>query len=361
MTASRGPTPRHFLITCSLAAGLLLGVAMPASGNDTDEPRVARQVYLMGTRATLVTLAPDRQTGLRQLEWMLQVLEATERELSTWDSGSGISRLNRHPVDRPWPAPAPLCGLLGEVFRWYRDTGGAFDPAVGPLVDVWGTRRRGHRPTAAALADARARTGLGHFVFWPATCNVVRVIDASLDTGAFGKGAALDRIVGQGRARETAPWMIDLGGQVAVSGVPVGGNWPVAIAHPVRRTETAFEVALTVGSIAVSGGSERDRWVGGKLIGHIVDPRTGRPINWDGSVLVWHPRALVADVLTTALYVMGVDEGLRWAESKGVAACFLVPNGSPRSAHDLDTRATSTFQRRFLDRRRVFRKTSAVP
>ena len=360
MTASRRPITRHLVIACSLA-GLLLGVAPRASGPDTDVRRVKRQVYLMGTRATLVTLAPDRGTGLRQLEWMLQALESTEHELSTWDSDSLISRLNHHPVGQPWSAPAPLCELFDDVFRWYRDTGGAFDPAVGPLLDAWGTRQRGYRPTAAALADARARTGLGHFVFRPGTCDVTRVADASLDSGAFGKGAALDRVVGQGRARETAPWMIDLGGQVAVSGVPVDGSWPVAIAHPVHRTETAFELALTMGSVAVSGGSERDRWVDDEPIGHIVDPRTGRPVNRDASVVVWHPRALVADVLATALYVMGVDEGLRWAESQGVAACFLLPNGSPRSARDLDVRATGAFQRRFLDSPREPRNTSAIP
>ena len=217
MTASRRPITRHLVIACSLA-GLLLGVAPRASGPDTDVRRVKRQVYLMGTRATLVTLAPDRGTGLRQLEWMLQALESTEHELSTWDSDSLISRLNHHPVGQPWSAPAPLCELFDDVFRWYRDTGGAFDPAVGPLLDAWGTRQRGYRPTAAALADARARTGLGHFVFRPGTCDVTRVADASLDSGAFGKGAALDRVVGQGRARETAPWMIDLGGKLPSPG-----------------------------------------------------------------------------------------------------------------------------------------------
>ena len=359
MTASRRPTTASLVIICSLA-GLLGGIALTAASTDTDEPRVERQAYLMGTRATLVTLAPDRETGLRKLERMLQILEATERELSTWDSRSLISRLNRHPVGQPWLAPQPLCALFDEMFRWYRDTGGAFDPSVGPLVDAWGTRQHGHRPAADVLADARARTGLRHFAFQPATCSVMRVVDASLDAGAFGKGAALDRVVAQGRARDTAPWIIDLGGQVVVSGVPAAGSWPIAIAHPVRRTETAFDLSLTAGSVAVSGGSERDRWVDGEPIGHIVDPRTGRPVNRDASVVVWHSRALVADMLTTALYVMGVDEGLRWAESKGLAACFLLPTETSRSAHDFDVRATSAFQRRFLDGHSMPRGAPAV-
>ena len=60
-------------------------------------------------------------------------------------------------------------------------------------------------------------------------------------------------------------------------------------------------------------------------MGHILDPRTGFPITRKTSVVVWHQSALVADVLSTALYVMGVEEGLRWAEIRGVAACFIVP------------------------------------
>ena len=85
-----------------------------------DDPRqVWREVYLMGTRARLVVETSDRSIGLSQLERTLQLLERTERELSTWREDSLLSQLNRHPLAQPWPVPAPLCRLLAEVADWH--------------------------------------------------------------------------------------------------------------------------------------------------------------------------------------------------------------------------------------------------
>ncbi len=66
--------------------------------------------------------------------------------------------------------------------------------------------------------------------------------------------------------------------------------------------------------------------VGNRRLGHILDPRTGKPAGFKGSVSVWHEQALIADILSTALYVMGPEKGLSWADGRNVAACFLVPD-----------------------------------
>jgi thiamine biosynthesis lipoprotein len=127
--------------------------------------------------------------------------------------------------------------------------------------------------------------------------------------------------------------MIDLGGQVAAgSGASESAAWPVAMAHPDDRHRELFEVAFHHGSLSTSGRSQRDRDAGGVRIGHILDPRTGRPASFDGSVSVWHPRALVADILSTALFVMGPEHGLAWASERGIAVCYLFasPPDEPR-------------------------------
>ena len=121
--------------------------------------------------------------------------------------------------------------------------------------------------------------------------------------------------------------MIDLGGQVSAGGVNEAG-WPVAIAHPRDRSTPHISTRLRRGSLSTSGGSERDVSVGQTRVGHIFDPRTGRPAAFAGSVTVWHERGLAADILSTALFVMGPDEGLRWAAANQVAALFLVPDGT---------------------------------
>jgi len=128
---------------------------------------------------------------------------------------------------------------------------------------------------------------------------------------------------------------------VTVNGVPPDtGAWPVALAHPRDRERPWLEVAIAEGSLATSGGSERDLSAAGTRIGHILDPRTGRPAAYTGSVTVWHRRGLIADILSTALYVMGPEQGLAFAERHGIAACFLAigPQGA------VDARTSTAFR-----------------
>ena len=306
--------------------------------------RVERTVFLMGTAATLVAEAPDRAAGLAQLERMVRVIEATEAELSTWRDDTVLSRLNRQPVGVPRPLPRAACGLLGRLAAWRQATGGAFDPAVGRLVEAWGLRAEGRRPTPAALETARARTGLQHLTVDTAACTVARRADVTLDAGGFGKGEAIDRVRDALRDWPGA-WLIDFGGQVAVAGDRSDGAWPVAIAHPERRGEPVAELRLSAGSLAASGGSQRDLTLdNGERIGHILDPRTGAPVTRGGSVVVWHQDAFAADVLSTALHVMGPEAGLAWAAERGIAACFMQAGAA---SGEIGFRATPAFEARF--------------
>ena len=296
---------------------------------------VVRDVYLMGTRARLATYAHSRDAGLAALQSALIALERTEAELSTWRESSEISTLNQQAVGAPWRATPATCRLLDDVWRWHAATGGAFDPAIGKLLTAWDVHGGGAVPNAVDQARAAKTSGLALLTFDSAQCTATRLSDVAIDAGAFGKGEALDRAAAvMGRD----PWMIDLGGQVSAGGI-TGDGWPVAIAHPRNRTSPHTQVTLRHGSLSTSGGSERDVTVGGTRVGHIFDPRTGRPAPFAGSVTVWHERGLVADILSTALYVMGPEDGLRWAAANQVAALYLIPEGS-----SVQTRMTAAFQ-----------------
>jgi thiamine biosynthesis lipoprotein len=328
------------------AVGWVLPIAMMTASVHI-EP-VTRQVFLMGTRATLTTWDHDRPRALFHLESLLQPLEQTERQLSTWVPDSEVSRINRAET-RVALSPA-LCVLLADVERWTRVTGGTFDPSIGALTSAWGIHEGGRLPTDTQIDDARGHSGWSRVSLDPSACEVHLAPGVTLDVGAFGKGAALDRA--RQAVAATVPWMIDLGGQVAVNGVPPGApGWTVFIADPQRRTKPALEVRLTGGSLSTSGGSERDAHVNGRRVGHHIDPRTGRPAPFDGSVTVWHQQALAADALSTALFVMDVREGLRWSDEHDVAACYLLRDGR--------VLASPAFRRRFPTPAR-FKGTAAI-
>ncbi|MCE2543450.1 MAG: FAD:protein FMN transferase, partial [Acidobacteria bacterium] len=101
-------------------------------------------------------MAADRDAALARLERMVRVVEDTEAELSTWRDDSALSALNRQPVGAPLSVSPPVCELLGRLEGWRRATAGAFDPAVGSLIDAWGLRAAGRRPDEAELRMAVA-------------------------------------------------------------------------------------------------------------------------------------------------------------------------------------------------------------
>ena len=297
---------------------------------------VQRDVYLMGTHALVAAYAPDRTTGLTTLETAVDALERSEARLSTWRPDSAVSRLNRAAINRAWQADGDMCRLFADLHTWYEQTSGTFDPTVGALADAWQIRAGGRVPDEAELQSARAVTGMKLLPLDRSSCTLTRTADVAVDVGAFGKGEALDDVA---RALAGHAWIVDLGGQVSVGGVPPHGNpWVVDVAHPVDRARAVMHVHMRSGSLATSGGSERDMFVGATRIGHILDPRSGRPAAFNGSVVVWHDRGLVADILSTALYVMGPEEGLVWAERRGIAAAYLMPTN-----HGVATAATLRF------------------
>jgi thiamine biosynthesis lipoprotein len=315
----------------SLAAGAALLATLGADGV------VERHVYVMGTRASLAVWEDSRSAGLFVLESAVDALERTERQLSTWRDDSVLSALNRTPSGTPFQLSLDLCSLFGAISDWHRVTDGAFDPSIGELLEAWDVTGSGRIPTATELERGRSSSGMRHFDLDLAQCRVTRIGAARIDAGAFGKGVALDRAAAVLSGRR---WMIDLGGQVSVGRQYVDGlGWPVAVADPLRRDRPALNLLLREGSLATSGGSERDLMVAGQRVGHIIDPRSGSPADFTGSVSVWHQSALVADVLSTAMFVMGPDEGLRWAEAAGIAACFLESS----VAGEIRVRMTSSF------------------
>jgi|DewCreStandDraft_5_1066085.scaffolds.fasta_scaffold04005_7 thiamine biosynthesis lipoprotein len=287
---------------------------------------VARRVLAMGTWLQLAVAGPDSATALAVSDSVVAEVARWEGWLTTWRSDSELQRLNRAPVGTPVALRPEVAALLAELDGWVRATGGAFDPAVGPWIDAWDLRGRGRVPTAAARARAAAAAGWRH-VRADGTGWVRLHPGVWLDSGAFGKGAALRAV--QGRLGAWGAWAarVDFGGQLLVW---PRGPWAVAAADPRRRDRAAVAFELPAGSASTSSASERFVRASGRRWGHIVDPRTGTPVPAWGSVTVVDTDPLRADVLSTALFVMGPRVGRAWAEARGVAALFLVAGPAGR-------------------------------
>ncbi|MCM3874897.1 MAG: FAD:protein FMN transferase, partial [Thermoanaerobaculia bacterium] len=155
---------------------------------------IVRHLAAMGTALSLTVSAPSRDAALAASEAAVRTVEAAERLLSTWRDDTPLARLNAAVPGVPAPVPPELFALLKRVFEWEKATGGAFDPAVGPLVTAWGLRTGGRIPDATALAQAREASRPDLFTFEESSLRVTRWAGtAVIDEGAWGKGWALDR------------------------------------------------------------------------------------------------------------------------------------------------------------------------
>lgn len=288
---------------------------------------VEREAYVMGTTLRIAVAAPSRSQGIRAIEEAFEAVRRVDDLLSTWRDDSEIARLNRAPPGKPVLLSPLLYTLLADAARWARLTGGAFDPAIGSLIDAWDLRGHGRIPSRATLARARAAGGIGHFVFDDSAHSVSRTDSASwLDSGGFGKGVALGEARLALLRRHMTAGSLNFGGQVLViGGDRSGGDWTVPVAHPARRAEPAAWLHLRDRSASTSAQSERFVTVDGKRLGHIVDPRTGQPVPAWGSVTVVAEDPAAADAVSTALLVLGPEAGAKWAEGReDLGVLFLI-------------------------------------
>jgi thiamine biosynthesis lipoprotein len=290
---------------------------------------VVRETFLMGTTLRAEVTAAERLAALAAIQQAFDTVAQLEGVLSTWREDSEIGRLNRAVPGEPVPLSTLLATLLLEASYWSRETGGAFDPGVGALVDAWDLRGRGRIPLGTALVKARAATGLAQFTLAASSNSATRRSSAAwLDTGGFGKGVALRGAVAVLRRNGIASGSLNFGGQVSVFGEgPDAGGWLVPVAHPARRDTPVATLRVRDVSVSTSAQSEHYIDVGGRRFGHILDPRSGRPVPSWGSVTVVAADPAIADMLSTALFVLGPEEGATWARKHHVAALLLIRRG----------------------------------
>ncbi len=272
---------------------------------------IVRHLAAMGTALALTVSAPTRDTALAASEAGVREIERIEALLSTWRDDTPLARLNAAAPGTAVELPPELFALLKRVFEWRERTVGAFDPTVAPLVRAWGLRGGGRIPGFAELRAARRVTGPSLFSFEESSSSISRRDSAAgIDEGAWGKGWALDRAAAAMRDAGAVAGVVDLGGQI----LSFGEETPISVASPVDRNRTVARLLLKDSSASTSGNSERGLALNGRRIGHLLDPRTGEPAPAFGSVTVVAPTGFVADVLSTAFFVLGPKDGLVLSE-----------------------------------------------
>jgi thiamine biosynthesis lipoprotein len=272
----------------------------------------------LGGPGEIQLAAPDEATARAWFRLALDEIDRIEIKYSRYREGSLISRINAAAGGSPVPIDSETSALLEVADALHRQSGGRFDLSSGVWRRLWN-----FRDPRAPLPTDEQRKALAGLVGWNQVERgplQVRLAQAGmqLDLGGIGKEYAVDRcavLLTEAGARHG---MINLAGDLrAIGGKPDGQPWQVGIQHPVRPGSVMAELPLKDGALATSGDYERCIWRDGHRYGHLLDARTGWPVQHWRSISVRAPSAVLAGGLSTVAMLLEAP-GLQLLQESGV-------------------------------------------
>lgn len=298
------------------------------------QTRVARAWPVMGTLLTITAWGSDTSAILAAVHAARDSVRAVDSLMSVYRPGSEISLVNRSAGGPAVPVAPQTLHVLQRARDFWRLSGGAFDPTVGPLVEAWGFHGdSGRIPPALALDSLRGLVGFG-LVELDTVSSTVRLPRSGmkLDLGGIAKGYALDLGRAALRIEGMTGGMLDLGGNVLVFGHPPSGTkWRIGIRHPRRGTELLGMLEIDSGAVATSGDYEHFRMIDGVRYAHLINPRTGAPARGIVAATAIGPAGEWSDGLSAALFLVGAARGVAIADSlPDVGALYVRDAGTGR-------------------------------
>lgn len=297
-------------------------VKNPATGGET-----------MGTGFSIKITGKVKESQLKEIHVRVEeALKSVNRQMSTWDPESEISRFNHSRVLSPFQCSEDFSQVVGSALELSKKTDGAFDPTLQPLLNLWGFGSEAEEskiPDDESIAIIKEITGWDKIHVETGSIRKTEP-EVSLALGAIAKGYGVDAV---GRVLTDAgfnDWFVEIGGEVLARGLNSEGvPWKIGIQFPTTNPmDTSLQgiVHMTNGAIATSGDYRIYMEEDGIVYSHILDPRTGKTVrSATASVTVRAPSCMLADGTATALFVMGPDDGLAWVEETPlVEAMFLV-------------------------------------
>jgi len=349
-TSADKPFRVSFWVVLSLIVlvGVLCGLLIPSTSN----PRTIRTLsgQTMGTQYTVriaPELPPDAGRIWRQVD---ERLAEINRRMSTYDPESELSRFNRLNSSDWFAVSAETAEVVAAALEIAEQTSGAFDPTVGPIVNLWGfgpDKGRTKPPSDDVVEDTLARVGYKKVsvrIDPPALKKSIP--EVYLDLSGIAKGYASDAISELLNEVGFSNTMVEIGGEVRARGAKADGMpWRIGVEQPEDRGRLIHAAVNLVNAGMATSGDYRNFFEhDGVRYSHTIDSLTGRPVQHDlAAVSVIVATCMEADALATALLVMGDEKGYDWCIARDISAMFLVRHGE-----QIIERATPGFQKRIV-------------
>ena len=283
----------------------------------------------MGTTWSAI-LVGDADEAVEAETLIQSRFDELEAIFSTWKKDSAVATFNASPSTDWQPVPQELADVAAKSQQFSRITHGAYDITMAPLLALWGfgsDKQDCQPPSDAALAKTKALTGWQKLEVSTAPPRLrKRETNLQIDPSSLVEGYALDDISAKLRAKGISHFLLEVGGEMIASGTKQDGKaWTVGIQRPgPDRSAVATSTPLIDQAISTSGVYQQYWEHDGQQYSHVLDARTGRPVEHRlQSVSVKATKAIDADGWTTVLLILGPQEGHALAKAQNVSAVFL--------------------------------------
>lgn len=272
----------------------------------------------MGVFNEILVAGKERAEREKILTQAFEILKEVDRKMSHYKTTSEISRINQKGFESPQAVSPETFEVIQASIDFYQKSRGAFDITVLPLMKLWGFYDGDpHLPRPEAVRRLLPRVNSGFVILNPESREVAfQKPGMEIDLGGIAKGYACDRVVDYLKSEGIQSALVNVGGTIyALGKTPDGKRWRVGLQHPREPARTFQVIPLENEAVATSGDYQQFFVVKGRRYSHILNPKTGYPAERSVAVSVVAPSALLADALSTTLFVLGPDEAPSWAES----------------------------------------------
>jgi thiamine biosynthesis lipoprotein len=313
---------------------------LDAHGARLTEFRQAR--YIMGTIVEIVVAAADKRTAEHAMAYGFQALQQVDQRMSIYQPTSELSRINRLAGEQWVHTDADLLTVITAALDISRQSHGALDVTILPLMRLWGfVHQAGRVPTTTELRTTLPLIDYRHIQLDPSqpTIHFARQ-GVELDLGGIAKGYAVDTALTALLAHGVNHALVNAGGDLFALGTATTDTaWVVDIQHPRLADRSLATVQVHNRSVATSGDYEKYFEQDGKRYCHLIDPRSGYPVQDVASVTILADTTMQADAISTAVFILGPDKGFTFLEQHPHAEGVMVVrhHGAPEV---LDIRIT---------------------
>jgi thiamine biosynthesis lipoprotein len=348
---------KDYSLTDKIKRGSLLLLLFCFLGCERPQPLAGWSGMTMGTtyqvKIANVELSDKQMQSIRtQVD---SALKEVNRQMSTYDPASEISRFNNYEETEPFEVSNEFANVVKKALHIYESSDHAFDITVSPLVNLWGFGADGPRITPPAKREVGTilnTIGSHHLEIvndWSLKKNIPQL---QLDLGAIAKGYGVDVVALVLKKNGFNNFMVEIGGEVYAQGEKGGGAlWRIGIDTPKLASIPGqdLQAILTLRDVAIATSGDYRNYFeyNGKVYSHTINPKTGYPVEHNlASVTVIASNCMKADGLATAVMVMGKDAGMQYIESIGSTEAYFIVR---KDKTTYETYQTSGFDKYLLN------------